>query len=153
MQPGEIYMQRLVVVLLVAALAACGGGEPTGAADDTDAAPEAVAWRGETTAFDGYTLFQPMHSTSIYLVDMDGELVHRWETEYNPGQSVYMLENGNLLRAARDPRPPGPFRGGGEGGIIQEIAWTAPWCGSTRSRTTASVITTTSSRCRTATSS
>jgi len=115
---------RFLVIVLLLATAACGGGEPVETADATAAAAfDAVAWRGETTPFDGYTLFQPMHSTSIYLVDMDGELVHQWETEYNPGQSVYMLESGNLLRAARDPRPSGVFRGGGEGGIIQEIAW------------------------------
>ncbi len=116
-------MRFLVVVLLTATLA-CGDGGPVETTDATAAAAfEAVAWRGETTPFDGYTLFQPMHSTSIYLVDMDGEPVHEWETDYNPGQSVYLLDNGNLLRAARDPQPTGSFRGGGEGGIVQEIAW------------------------------
>ena len=87
---------------------------------DTTAEPGAAAVqrvesRGETTPFDGYTLFQPLRSTNVYLVDMDGNLAHKWETEYNPGQSVYMLENGNLLRTARDPDPTGPYRGGGRG--------------------------------------
>lgn len=115
---------RFLVVVLLTATVACGGGGTVETTDATAAAAfEAVAWRGEPTPFDGYTLFQPMRSTSVYLVDMDGELIHQWETDYNPGQSVYLLDNGNLLRAARDPQPTGPFRGGGEGGIIQEIAW------------------------------
>ncbi len=85
--------------------------------------------RGESTPFTGYTLFHPLRSTNVYLVDMDGNLAHKWETDYHPAQSVYMLDNGHLLRAARDPHPPGPLRGGGEGGIIQEIAWdgTSVW--------------------------
>ncbi len=99
--------------------AACSGG----AGARPGAAVETVDSRGEATAFDGYTLFHPLHSTNVYLVDMDGHLAHMWETEYNPGQSVYMLDNGNLLRAAREPEPSGPYRGGGEGGIVQEIAW------------------------------
>ena len=56
------------------------------------------------------------------MVDMAGELVHQWETDY-PGGSLYMLENGNLLRGTRESDPVGVFRGGGEGGILQEIAW------------------------------
>ncbi len=112
--------------------AGCGLAETGGTSTDGDgsatrnrggpARVEPVASRGEATPFPGYTLFHPLKSTSVYLVDMDGELVHRWETEYNTGQSVYLLANGNLLRASRDPDPVGPFRGGGEGGIVQEIA-------------------------------
>jgi hypothetical protein len=61
-------------------------------------------------------------STSVYLVDLEGNLVHQWRTDYNTGQCVYLLDNGNLLRCARDPEPTGRYRGGGDGGIIQEIA-------------------------------
>jgi hypothetical protein len=108
---------------------ACSGGTDGGGSAGPGAAVETVDSRGEATAFDGYTLFHPLHSTNVYLVDMDGNLAHKWETEYNPGQSVYMLDNGHLLRAARELEPSGPFRGGGEGGIVQEIAWdgTVAW--------------------------
>ena len=54
---------------------------------------------------------------------MRGELAHRWQTQYLPGQSVYMLENGHLLRAARPGGYRGPFKAGGGGGVVQEIAW------------------------------
>ena len=111
-------------LLLIGAAACSGNGTDSGAGSGAVAASAAtIAWRGEATPYDGYTLFQPLRSTMVYLVDMDGKLAHQWETEYNPGQSVYMLGNGNLLRTARDPEPAGPYRGGGEGGIVQEIAW------------------------------
>jgi hypothetical protein len=79
--------------------------------------------QGEAHPFEGYTLFQPLRSRSVYLVDMDGALAHSWQTEYLPGQSVYMLENGHLLRAARPGSYRGPFKAGGGGGVVQEIAW------------------------------
>jgi hypothetical protein len=72
-------------------------------------------------ALDGFTLFTPIRSTSTYLVDMDGQAVHTWESEHPPGQSVYLLENGHLLRTAREGNP--VFSGGGEGGRIQQFTW------------------------------
>ncbi len=112
-----------ILVFLLIGGVACSGGSDAGGGASSGAAVETVDSRGEATAFDGYTLFHPLQSTNVYLVDMDGNLAHMWETEYNPGQSVYMLDNGNLLRAARELEPSGPYRGGGEGGIVQEIAW------------------------------
>ena len=56
-------------------------------------------------AFEGYTLvhdgaFGGQNANRIYLTDMYGETVHRWEPErYQPEGSVaYLLENGLLLR-------------------------------------------------------
>ncbi len=56
-------------------------------------------------AFDGYTLvhdgaFSGQNGNRIYLTDMNGETVHRWEpARYQPEGSVaYLLENGLLLR-------------------------------------------------------
>ncbi len=75
----------------------------------------------EEGAQEGFTLFTPIRSTTTYLVGMDGEVVHRWESDHPPGQSVYLLDEGNLLRTAREGNP--LFSGGGEGGRIQEFAW------------------------------
>ncbi|NKB90495.1 MAG: hypothetical protein GKS06_19995 [Acidobacteria bacterium] len=102
---------RTRALMLLVTLAAAG------CAAESDAPAQGAA---EPLA--GYTLFHPLTSTSIYLVDLEGELVHQWRTEYNTGQCVYLLDNGNLLRCARDPEVTGPYRGGGEGGIVQEIA-------------------------------
>jgi hypothetical protein len=73
-------------------------------------------------AFQGYTIFAPLRSTSTYLVDMEGEVVHEWRSRYTPTFGFQLLANGNLLRAARDPNNP-HFDVGGYGGIIQELTW------------------------------
>lgn len=73
-------------------------------------------------AFQGYTIVSPLRSTNTFLVDMKGEVVHTWKGGYTPTFGVYLLDNGNLLRAGHDPNN-FYYREGGQGGIIQEISW------------------------------
>ena len=47
----------------------------------------------------GYTLFDPMNTGTTYLIDNYGRIVHTWESPYIPNLSVYLLENGNLVRS------------------------------------------------------
>jgi hypothetical protein len=49
-------------------------------------------------------------------------VVHTWESDFPPGVSVYLLDNGNLLRTARSPDVPF-FLAPGQGGRIQEYTW------------------------------
>ena len=70
----------------------------------------------------GYTLFGPSLSTETYLLDLNGEVVHRWDSDWLPGETVYLEENGHLLRTARDGAGT-PFQTGGMGGRIQEYDW------------------------------
>ena len=49
-------------------------------------------------------------------------MVHEWPSRYTPTFGVHVLANGNLLRAGHDPNNPF-FIVGGQGGIVQEIAW------------------------------
>ena len=72
-------------------------------------------------ACEGYTLFSPIRYNTTYLIDMQGRLVHKWESDYTPGLSVYLLENGNLLHTGKVPNP--TFEGGGKGGRVQIIQW------------------------------
>lgn len=72
-------------------------------------------------SFKGYTLFSPLSHTTTYLINNEGQKVHSWESSYTPGNSVYLLENGNLLRTGRVNST--SFNGGGKGGIIQEFDW------------------------------
>jgi hypothetical protein len=72
-------------------------------------------------AYRGYTLIPPQESKITYLIDMEGYIVHTWNSEYPPGLHAILLENGNLLRAARLPNSPAKF--GGAGGMVQEIDW------------------------------
>jgi len=72
-------------------------------------------------SFAGYSLFAPLNSTKVHVIDMGGQLVHTWETANSPGGGHYLLDDGSLLRTARLDDDP-PFRGGGIGGLIQRMA-------------------------------
>ena len=84
--------------------------------------PRTGLLRHETGAFEGYTLFAPHRSTITYLIDMEGTVVHTWESDYTPGYAVYLLANGHLLRCGREPGE-WAFNVAGLGGRIQEIDW------------------------------
>lgn len=73
-------------------------------------------------AFEGYTLLAPIRSLTTYLIDMEGRVVHTWKSDRTPGHAAYLLENGHLLRAERDPENE-VFHSGGEGGIVCEYTW------------------------------
>jgi hypothetical protein len=73
-------------------------------------------------AYEGYTLFSPTNDcTTTYLINMEGNVVHTWETELSPGCHSMLLENGNLLTAGRIQ--PSPVMIGGFGGKVQEYDW------------------------------
>ena len=54
----------------------------------------------DATSYNGYTLFTGMQSTSTYLIDNNGLLVQSWGNTSARGSSVYLLENGHLMRAS-----------------------------------------------------
>ena len=56
-----------------------------------------------------------------YLIDNNGELVQSWSSEYRPGLSVYILENGDLLRTRIIQGQ--LFQTGGHGGGVEIIDW------------------------------
>lgn len=66
---------------------------------------------------DGYILFAPTSNTSTYLIDKCGKKIHEWSSAYRPGQAVYLLENGTLLRTGNVNNS--IFTSGGTGGIIE----------------------------------
>lgn len=75
-----------------------------------------------TNTFKGYTLFAPKQNTMTYLINNEGQKVHEWtKSTYAPGQAVYLLENGNLLRTCMTQGQLGT--GGGEGGRVEEYNW------------------------------
>ena len=54
-------------------------------------------------AFDGYNLIYPHNQPHVYLLDNCGEVVHVWEDEpqWRPGNTAYLLDNGNLVKTKR----------------------------------------------------
>jgi hypothetical protein len=79
-----------------------------------------LIYNDNTQSYSGYTLFAPNTSKFTYLIDNEGRLVHQWESEYVPGLSAYLLEDGHLLRsAAIESADPGVSITGG----FQKINW------------------------------
>ena len=70
----------------------------------------------------GYVYFSPLLSDTTFLINMDGEVVHTWKSDYGPSGWVYLRENGNLARGGKDPEKH-VFEGGGAGGYFQEFNW------------------------------
>ena len=72
--------------------------------------------------YKGYTVFAPKQNTMTYIINNEGRIVHKWTaSKYPPGQAVYLLENGDLLRACMTKGQ--LSSGGGEGGRIEEYNW------------------------------
>ncbi len=88
-------------------------------ADAFEIAGEAPVVVGEP--YDGYTLFAPLNDTTTYLVDLDGEVVHSWASDYRPGMAAHLTGEGTLLRAGNVGNP--QFDVGGAGGVIQQLDW------------------------------
>ncbi len=73
------------------------------------------------SSFNGYTLFSPMVSNQVFLIDNCGYEVHRWQFNFRPGLSVYLHDNGDLLRTNRISS--NNFNGGGIGGRLERLDW------------------------------
>lgn len=70
-------------------------------------------------AYNGYTLFTSANET--YLINNCGEVINQWTSTFPPGNAVYLLEDGSLLRACRINNP--NFNFGGSGGRIEKYNW------------------------------
>lgn len=101
-----------MLALSLALISGCGGGkEAAQAGSQVASGPSA-----------GPILISPLKDTSTYLLGPEGEVLHRWESDQNPGNSVYLLDDGDLLRCIREGDNP-VFHGGGEGGRLQRLSW------------------------------
>ncbi len=73
-------------------------------------------------AYNGYTLFGPSTNGNTYLIDNCGFAVNEWLNSGSPGLSVYLTDNGDLLRTRRINAGNG-FAGGGIGGRLLRLDW------------------------------
>ncbi|WP_353778871.1 aryl-sulfate sulfotransferase [Winogradskyella sp. 3972H.M.0a.05] len=69
---------------------------------------------------DGYTLFT--NHTTTFLIDNCGRLINQWDSAFITGVAVYLLPNGNILRAGRSVGT-STIGFGGQGGIIEIFDW------------------------------
>lgn len=68
---------------------------------------------------DGYTLFTISNGT--YLIDNCGQLINSWTSTFPPGNAVYLLEDGSILRAGKTTSTDIPI--GGQGGVVEKFDW------------------------------
>ena len=76
----------------------------------------------EPDALQGYTLIAPQMAKKTYLVDMKGNVVQEWDSEYLCFFAMLDPKTGNLLRHSVSPTPLPAF--GGQSGLIEEFDWT-----------------------------
>ena len=104
-QSAVTLFRSLQVALLVTLILTSGCGNP----------PE---------PYDGVTLFAPLHSTKTELRNNDHEVIHSWTSKYPPGQCVYLMPDGSLLRTARLKNDAFDVTyGKGSGGRVEWLEW------------------------------
>ena len=76
-------------------------------------------------AFAGFTLFAPhfVESRTVYLIDLQGEVVHTWNMPYPPGLSGYLTERGTLFYNGRTSEQSFLSRFPFKGGVVLEADW------------------------------
>ena len=70
----------------------------------------------------GFTLFSPLWGSETLILDMQGEVVHRWEMPTTLGGYGRLMPNGNLFVSVNTPTRP-RFSGGAQGGRMLELDW------------------------------
>ncbi|SDG81448.1 Por secretion system C-terminal sorting domain-containing protein [Psychroflexus sediminis] len=70
--------------------------------------------------YEGLTLMSV--NTKAFLFNNCGEVINEWTSDYKPGNAVYLLTNGNLLRAGQ-VESGSSITMGGAGGIVELFDW------------------------------
>lgn len=109
--------ESLEVIVRYAPTAA---GTHTGVIETGDATCTDVTCTGvAVAASQGYTLFAPNGSRLTYLVDENLTIVHSWSHDRSGGYSVYLLEDGSILRTAVGGSS--SMNAGGAQGVVQRV--------------------------------
>jgi hypothetical protein len=86
-----------------------------------------VGFRGvdKARADAGFTLFAPIAATNrtVYLIDMEGTVVHHWEMPYSPGLHGYLTERGTLFYNGKIPNETHLGKTPFMGGSVMEVDW------------------------------
>jgi hypothetical protein len=83
---------------------------------------ESVSRHDAARAYGGYTMFAPHGSKDVWLIDMEGRVVHRWKMSSLVGSGIELLPNENQLRLNKTGKEPTAFLGTG-GGELVEVDW------------------------------
>jgi hypothetical protein len=81
----------------------------------------AVIYSDTSTIQPGYTLLCPSNSTKTFLINNNGRVLNQWTSDYLPGQSAYLTEDGSLVRSLKSENK--TFKLAGIGGGIEKRDW------------------------------
>jgi hypothetical protein len=76
--------------------------------------------------YPGYNLIFPHNQSNVFLLDNCGKVVHLWEgnAQWRPGNAVYLLEDGTLVKCTRpNIFLNDPIWAGGGGQRIEILSW------------------------------
>ena len=69
-----------------------------------------------------YSLFSNYSTNNdVALLNFDQEVINIWSNQYSWGTSVYLLDDGSIIKSGQVPNP--PFLAPGWGGNIQRLDW------------------------------
>ena len=127
-RPCAPQQRRLLAGLAALAASSTAGGNPLMAAVEQNALKRrGVGLRAcePERVFSGFTLFAPhfVENRNVYLIDLQGEIVHTWAMPYPPGLSGYLTERGTLFYNGRTSEESFLNRFPFKGGIVLEANW------------------------------
>src|SRR5499433_2837689 len=127
-QPWSLQRRALLVGLVgLAASTATGGNQLMAAIEQNTVKRRGVGLRAcePERAFPGFTLFAPhfVENRNVYLIDLQGEVVHTWTMPYPPGLSGYLTERGTLFYNGRTSEENFLSRFPFKGGVVLEADW------------------------------
>src|SRR5262245_46363124 len=106
------------------------GAQPAATSDGIE--PNTIKRRGvgfrgidKARAYPGFTLFAPTAATNrtVYLIDMEGKVVHHWEMPYPPGLHGHLTERGTLFYNGKIPNETHLGKTPFMGGSVMEVDW------------------------------
>ncbi len=116
MDASALSLVCLGGLMLAAIAASAEGGVPAEFRTEDVKGEGGVTIYQPDKCYDGYTLFCRNRGSAFYLIDMEGKVVHKWETT---GSSIHfgeLLPNGHLFYSTAD-RSYEPHRG------VHELDW------------------------------
>ena len=108
-QPWKLQRRALLTgIAILGAGTLIGGNRTMAAVEQNTLKRRGVGLRAldRERASPGFTLFAPhfVENRTVYLIDLEGNVVHTWEMPYPPGMSGYLTERGTLFYNGRTLR-------------------------------------------------
>jgi uncharacterized protein (UPF0248 family) len=127
-QPWKLQRRALLTgFVILGAGALIGGNRVMAAVEQNTLRRRGVGLRAldQERASPGFTLFAPhfVENRTVYLIDLEGNVVHTWQMPYPPGMSGYLTERGTLFFNGRTPEQNFLSRFPFKAGVVLEADW------------------------------